>query len=1041
MDFSPILNSIRDGLKKEFIYNLTGSSVALLFAFLDDPCFIVELTEEDAQVLCRDINFFRDALRRNHIRFLPEPDGPARAGERVEILCSLSPESSLVTSFRNLQTRVWTHRDIQDVSLNLARGTEIHRTNIDQKLQEMGYRNVALVTEKGEFSRRGWLLDIFPSTSDLPLRLEFFGDEIESIKSFEVDSQRTVSDIRHFLLLPALEPPSGISLLEHMQGVRHFFSDSIRERDGLPEGSTFFSRYSIKGTGYEADILPIQGMGILPVERKGIDDLAHSLKRLQRGYKIRLISSSKSQAERLKDILQIGGVIAPFIEGTDIFSYEGSISTSTGCLSEGLCLAGLLILTEKELFGSRPSYRPIKKSKVSQLLTSLDDLRPQDFVVHKDHGIGRFVGLVKQNIEGMQEDLMVIEYDGGRLYLPLQGITKITKYHAEEGFSPKIDRLGGKTWQKTKDRVQKRIQEMAEKLISLHAQREIQRGFSFSPDTELHREFESFFPYEETPDQIKATEDIRKDMESDKPMDRLLCGDVGYGKTEVAMKAAFKAVYDGLQVAVLVPTTILCEQHYRNFVSRFSAFPVRVDFLSRFKSKKQRTETLQALGRGDVDIVIGTHGLLGKGVMFYRLGLLIIDEEHRFGVRQKEKIKELKTGIDVLTLTATPIPRTLSMALSDIRDMSVIETPPEERLAVKSTVARFDKGLIREVISRESERHGQIFFVHNRVKDIYKIAGLLRELLPSLRIGVAHGQMDEKQLEEVMLDFYRHNTDMLVSTAIIGSGLDIPTANTIIVNRADMMGLADLYQLKGRVGRSHMRAFAYFLIPGEDIITEEARLRLQAIQEMSYLGAGFRLALKDLEIRGAGNLLGAEQSGHVHAVGFDLYMEMLEKAVAEFRGQKIEEEFETSLQLKINAFIPEEYIEDVTLRLSLYRKMASAKSIAAVEAIESELKDRFGAIPAEVKNLADIMRLKISARELRITKIRERDAWIRIEFSPETKVEPRDLLALAEGKDGKVRFFPEGFEMNVRGRSWPDAYERLTALFQRLRQSIPLLVQ
>jgi transcription-repair coupling factor (superfamily II helicase) len=1032
MDFTPIHNIIQSGLKEELIYNLTGSSAALLFGFLDDPFFISELTEENAQVLCKDINFFRDALKKDHVRFLPEPDGPARAGERADIIASLSQQISLVTSFRSLGSCVWTNTGIQSASVHLAKGVEMNRNAVDAKLQDIGYRHVALVTEKGEFSRRGWLLDIFPSTSDMPLRLEFFGDEIESIKTFDVETQRSASDIAHFLLFPAGEPSSGVSLLEHIHGVKHFFSDSISHRDGLPEGITFFSRYSIRVPGFEAEILPVKGLGILPEERKGIDDLIRSLKLLQRENKTLLISSSESQAERLKDILRAGGVIAPVIEQADIFSYEGNISISTGSLSEGVRLPGLLILTEKELFGSRPSYRPLKKSKVSQLLTSLDDLTPRDFVVHKDHGIGRFAGLVNQSIEGVQEDLMVIEYDGGRLYLPLQGITKITKFHSEEGFSPKIDRLGGKAWQKTKEKVQKRIREMAEKLIALHARREIHRGFSFSPDTELHREFESFFPYEETPDQIKATEDIRRDMESEKPMDRLLCGDVGYGKTEVAMKAAFKAVYDGLQVAVLVPTTILCEQHYRNFLTRFSAFPVRIDYLSRFKSKKQSAETLKALAHGDVDIIIGTHSLLGKGITFYKLGLLVIDEEHRFGVRQKEKIKELKTGVDVLTLTATPIPRTLSMALADIRDMSVIETPPEERLAVKSIVSRFDEGLIIEVIKREHERSGQIFFVHNRITDIYKIAGLLGELLPSLRIRIAHGQMDEKQLEKAMLDFYQHNADVLVSTAIIGSGLDIPTANTIIINRADMMGLADLYQLKGRVGRSNIRAFAYFLIPGEDVITEEARLRLQAIQEMSYLGAGFRLALKDLEIRGAGNLLGAEQSGHVHAVGFDLYMEMLEKAVAELRGQKIEDEFETSVQLRINAFIPEEYIDDVTLRLSLYRKIASAKTHEAVGAIESEIRDRFGAIPAQVKNLADIMRLKITARELLITRIQERNGWIRIEFSAETKVEPQDVLSLVKRKDGKIRLLPEGFEMNLSGRAWQDVYEKVTEIMHSL---------
>lgn len=506
------------------------------------------------------------------------------------------------------------------------------------------------------------------------------------------------------------------------------------------------------------------------------------------------------------------------------------------------------------------------------------------------------------------------------------------------------------------------------------------------------------------------------------------------------MRAAFKAVYDGLQVAVLVPTTILCEQHFRTFGTRFSAFPVTIDYLSRFKSREEQKETIKALSNGDIDIIIGTHSLLSKNIGFHRLGLLIIDEEHRFGVGQKEKIKELKKDVDVITLTATPIPRTLSMALSDIKDMSVIETPPEERLAVKSIVSRFDKGLVKEAIERELVRSGQVFFVHNRIKDIHEIANHLSGLLPSPKITVAHGQMAEKDLERVMLNFYRGDVDVLVSTAIIGSGIDIPTANTIIINRADMMGLADLYQLKGRVGRGNVRAYAYFLIPGEDIITEVAKRRLQAIQEMSYLGAGFRLAIKDLEIRGAGNLLGAEQSGHIHAVGFDLYMEMLEKTVAELRGLKIEEEFEPSISLKVNAFIPEEYIDDITLRLSMYRRIASSKTHEALKAVESEMEDRFGKMPGEVKNLLDIMRLKITARELLVTKIRDINGRVSITFSPDTKVEPKDIFEIGKSRDGRVRFFPEGLDLDLRGFAWEEVYKNISEAMNELKKSPSLLV-
>jgi transcription-repair coupling factor (superfamily II helicase) len=1036
MDFTPLENIIKHGVseirrgEKDFrIYNLTGSSAALLLARMDEPFFAVELTEELAEELYKDINFFREVLKKDQILFLPETNGPSISGDRAKSVYCLNEKTSLVTSFKNLESIIWSREEINEKIISIKKGSEISRTEIEKRLKEIGYKNVSLVSEKGEYSLRGWLLDIFPSTSETPLRVEFFGDEIDSIKTFNVDTQISEGDLTRFLIFPAEDPLSGTTLFELMGYARFIFSDSIHVEKSLPENIVFFSRYSIKGHGYDAGVLPIKGLGIMPEERKDIQDLPKNIRHLQKDNRIAIISSSKGQAERLKDILREEGIIAPIIDKTDIFEYEGSVSITIGDLSSGLFLQGILILTEKEIFGGRPGYRAIKKSRVSKLLTSLDDIKPGDFVVHREHGIGRFNGLVRQNIEGIEEDLMLIDYENGRLYIPLQNITTIKKYHSEEGIIPKIDRLGGKTWKRTREKTRKKIFDMAGKLIALYAEREIYRGFSFSPDTELHVEFDNFFPYDETPDQIKTMEDIKKDMESDRPMDRLVCGDVGYGKTEVAMKAAFKAVYDGRQVALLVPTTILCEQHYRTFKTRFSAFPVRIDYLSRFKSNMAQKETIRALSNGDIDIIIGTHGLLNKDIVFHKLGLLIIDEEHRFGVRQKEKIKEFRKGIDVLTLSATPIPRTLSMALSDIRDMSTIETPPEERLAVKSIVYVFDEGLIKDAVKRELERNGQVFFVHNRVKDIHKLADYLRSLLPSARIAIAHGQMAEKELEKVMLNFYDCKIDILVSTAIIGSGLDIPTANTIIINRSDMIGLADLYQLRGRVGRGNVRAYSYFLIPGEDIITEEAKMRLQAIQEMSYLGAGFRLALKDLEIRGAGNLLGAEQSGHIHAVGFDLYMEMLENAVAELKGMKIEEEFEPSISLRVNAFIPEEYIDDITLRLSIYRRIASSRTHEDIKALEVEIEDRFGKIPGEVKNIMDVMRLKIMARALLITKIQDMNGRVRVFFSSDTKVRPQDIFELGRKRDGKIRFLPEGFEVDPGSSSWGDIYEEIFYLF------------
>ena len=623
IDLKPFLHIIEDGLEAPLLYNLTGSSSALLLALYDKPFLAVEEIEEVAEELYKDINFFREVLRKEPVFFLPEPDGPSLSGERAKAIYFLKKSDSFVCSFKSLKLPIWSQRE--EIVLYLKKGIEIERTEIDEKLKEMGYRKVPLVSEKGEYSQRGWLFDIFPSTSEVPLRFEFFGDEIESIKAFDVDTQRSTVHVSDFTILPAGEPSSGKTIMELMDNVKYFFSDSIQEREGLSGDITLLSRFSLKGPGYDANMLPLTGMGIMPEERKGIDELPQKIKLLQRENRVAFISSSRGQAERLKEILRDGGVIAPIIDKTSLLDYEGSVSITIGELSSGLFFPGLLILTGKEIFGGRPGFRSIKKSRVSQLLTSLDDLMLGDFVVHRGHGIGKFYGLVRQEVEGIVEDLIVIDYENGRLYIPLHGINSIHKYHSEEGFKPRIDKIGGKTWQRTKERVKRKIQEMAEKLVALYAEREISKGFSFSHDTELHREFESFFPYEETPDQIKALEDIKGDMESERPMDRLICGDVGYGKTEVAMRAAFKAVYDGMQVAMLVPTTILCEQHFRTFQMRFSAFPVRIDFVSRFKSKQKQKETIRDLSRGDIDIIIGTHVLLGEEIGFYKLGLLIID--------------------------------------------------------------------------------------------------------------------------------------------------------------------------------------------------------------------------------------------------------------------------------------------------------------------------------------------------------------------------------------------------------------------------------
>ncbi|MBF0472528.1 MAG: transcription-repair coupling factor, partial [Nitrospirae bacterium] len=588
-------------------------------------------------------------------------------------------------------------------------------------------------------------------------------------------------------------------------------------------------------------------------------------------------------------------------------------------------------------------------------------------------------------------------------------------YRSQEGVSPVIDKMGGSSWLKVKNKVKAKVKDIAYKLIKLYAEREISEGFAFSTDTEVHREFDDFFPYEPTPDQIKSISEIKDDMESVRPMDRLLCGDVGYGKTEVAMRAVFKAIYDGKQAVVLTPTTLLCEQHYMTFKERFSAFPTKIDFISRFRTRKEINDILKRLSDGEVDIVIGTHGLLKKDLDIKNLGILIVDEEHKFGVAQKTRIKEIKKGVDCLSLSATPIPRTLQMALSGIWNMSTIETPPEDRLSIRTFISVFNEDLIKEAIKREKQRSGQVFFIHNRIKDIDRIAVIVKRLVPDATVAIAHGQMNEKELEDIMLNFMRGNTDVLVSTTIISSGLDIPRSNTIIINRADMIGLADLYQLRGRVGRSDLRAYAYFLVPSEDMMTEKAKKRLAAIQELSYLGAGLRLAMKDMEIRGAGNLIGAEQSGHIDAVGFDTYMEMLEEEIAIQRGTPQKTKIETVIDLRVNAILPDDYIEDVSLRLSFYRRIASAGSLEDLYNLKDEMKDRFGRLPISVENLFGIMLLKTIATTLQIAKIEQFKKKVIVKFLVKDGVIFDNVLGLKDKVKHKMRFLPDGFEVLTDG--------------------------
>ncbi len=1048
LDLSIFNNAVKalEEDKTDSFSSLSGSSNALFFSMIKGPCLFLCHSEGSASEFYSDAVFWSKTLNIKEPVLIQPRGDPARLKSLGYLYKPGKPK--IIASVEAALSPIWDSAKFP--LLRIVKNSAVDRDFIIETLKSLGYHSVVLVSGQGELSIRGGILDVFPPEEELPVRIEFFGDDIESLRFFDIDTQRTVRQLQEVSIGPAAEPEEGPNLIEFSRDGTLILNepDDIKRRHpaAVPlfqnKKTISLTSLHLKGAGFNFDISGIGGLGLLCEERNDIEDFVKKIKALQKKYFIFMICSSEAQAKRLKELFFEDSLQIPILKSELGIKYTSSPVITTGEAGSGFVYNNNIVLTARDIFGEKPVFRPIKKSRVSKLIASIEDFKDGDYLVHAEHGIGKFLGLIKQTIEDYSGDFIVIEYLGGdRLYVPLERINHVQKYHAPESIRPRVDKLGGKTWQRTKQKVKQKIRDMAERLLALYAKRSSIHGHAFSGDTELHREFDSFFLYEETPDQLTSVTEIKRDMEKTVPMDRLLCGDVGYGKTEVIMRACFKAVYDSKQVAVLVPTTILAEQHYDTFTSRFSAFPIKIDFLSRFKNRAEQKKTLKALAGGDIDIIIGTHRVLAKDVNFYNLGLLVIDEEHKFGVTHKEKIKTLKSNVDVLMLSATPIPRTLHMALSGIRAMSVIETPPEDRLAVKSFVSRFNPEIIKDAMQKELDRGGQVFFVHNRIQDINRIANFLRELLPVSttrfregKVAVAHGQMKEKELEQIMRSFFKKETNILVSTAIISAGLDVPSANTIIINRADKFGLADLYQLRGRVGRSDLRAFAHFLIPGEDTITEQARHRLQAIQELSYLGAGFRLALRDLKIRGAGNLLGSEQSGHIEAVGFDLYVEMLEKTVSELKGEKVTPKIEPVLDLKITAIIPESYIENPDLRLGLYRKIASAKDSRFLKELLDELKDRFGAPPEETLRLIEIMELKLLAKRLSVVKMQNIAGNIKIIFARETPVTSEKILSLYTVKEKHLKFLPEGgIELDLRGKPWKKVFRELKEVLRKLK--------
>jgi transcription-repair coupling factor (superfamily II helicase) len=1003
------------------------------------------------------------------------------------------------------------------LAITLKRSEEVDIETLTAHLASVGYTQMDIVEMPGQFTRRGGILDVYSPDADRPVRIELFGDEIETIRKFDPETQRSQAGLDETLLLPLTEAP----LTEHLLAAVN--ARLSRQRVEVEDEEMAVEAAAAGGVsvfpGWEF-FTPVAGaerplLTLLPRYALFVDEPAMVRNQIDRWWnKVELrhdrsgigslvtpediylrpeVLQASLQSHTGLDLDQLGAVDVLEADATlgeielptrPTLRFHGSIPALTDqlksliaaetrivlaaphqgdverlatvlrdyqvpyrlgsriakagndmILEEASYMAGDLrvpvivrspiasgvVFTDANLivFGANDlsdeadvAARPIpKKSKTAAFVSDFRDLHVGDYVVHVEHGIAQYQGLKEIEQDGLSIEFMILEFaEGAKLYVPLTRLDLIQKYRSTDtGPAPILSRLGSQQWTKTKARVRKAMQDMAAELLKLYAERETVQGNAFSLDNEFQREFEDAFDYNETDDQITAIRAVKEDMESPMPMDRLLCGDVGYGKTEVAMRAAFKAVQDGKQVAVLTPTTVLSFQHFETFKQRFAQFPIHIEMISRFRTAKEQKEIIERVSTGRVDILIGTHRLLSKDIKFQDLGLLIVDEEQRFGVRHKERLKQLRKQIDVLAMSATPIPRTLHMSLVGLRDMSIIETPPKDRMAIQTVVARFDEKIIRSAIEVELERGGQIFFVHNRVESIYEIASRIQELVPTARVAVAHGQMGESELEKVMLAFMHHEFDVLVATTIIENGLDIPLANTILINRAERHGLSELYQLRGRVGRSNRRAYAYLLIPAENELTEIARRRLAALKEFSDLGAGFKIAALDLELRGAGNMLGGEQSGHIEAVGFELYTSMLETAVKEMKGEAGEERPATQLNLGIALRIDESYVPEENQRLRLYKKIAGASTEASVNEVRAEMEDRYGAPPDATVYLLEAAMLRLECERIGIAQVDRKRGELQIRFMENAAVDPAHLLQLVSrnAKRG-AQFTPQG---------------------------------
>jgi transcription-repair coupling factor (superfamily II helicase) len=968
-----------------------------------------------------------------NILYFPEVDVLATSGagdpliisERLKILsllssCSVGERENwrppvIVACSLSLMSKSVSKKDFSSICFEVKKGDRVRQSDLLEKLQSIGYERDEIIEIPGTFGKRGGIVDVFPAGREIPLRVEFFGDEIDSIREYDPRTQRSTEQISSSSIAPAREmsSTSDANILDYLPQNAVLIVDDLSQveaeiqriegqiaglrasndpqMDACEAGPVYFTwpqiadklanwTRTVELNSWDTSTARDPESINLPIEHAPnfaarFPALMESLQELRGEYNRVVIVSL--QADRIRELLHDQGLDVFPLPSLGRLPPEASLTLVQGAVDGGWRIRGqVLLLTDLELFGIVKQRRSAKARPVRHHWF-LNDITIGDLVVHVEHGIGRFAGVTRKTSSGVEREYLVLEYSGGdTLYVPVEQVDRVSLYIGGGERTPALSRLGSQEWNRARQKVKESVENIAGELIELYAGREAGVGLSFSPDTMWQKELEASFPYMETTDQLEALKEVKSDMESNKPMDRLVCGDVGYGKTEIAVRAAFKAVMDGKQVAILVPTTILAQQHINTFRERLKAFPVRVDVLSRFCSQKEQVEVIRKLSEGTVDICIGTHRLLQKDVVFKDLGLAIIDEEQRFGVGHKEHFKKMRNTVDVLTLSATPIPRTMHMALSGIRDLSTIETPPENRLPVITHVGEFNGRLVREAILREMERDGQVFVVHNRVQSIGSVAVKITNLVPEAKISTAHGQMEEGKLEKVMGDFMEGGSNVLVTTTIIESGLDMPNVNTLIVDDSERLGLTQLYQLRGRVGRGANVAYAYFLFDSGKRLTDHARERLKTISHATELGAGFAIAMKDLEIRGAGNLLGLEQSGNIATVGFNYYCQMLAEAVEEIRAnrdghpvQKKAIEPAVSIDLKIPAFIPEHYIEDTRTRFSIYQRLAKLSDQGSLNGIRTEMVDRFGEFPEEVTNLLFIVELRYLAAHSRVESV------------------------------------------------------------------------